>query len=48
MDVTSTGYSPTFVEQVLRGITKIESPRTGYSDLSLGAGSISVDATDQY
>jgi hypothetical protein len=38
MDVTSISYSPTFAEQVLRGITKIEPPRMGDSDLSLELG----------
>jgi hypothetical protein len=38
MDVTSTSYSPTFAEQVLRGITKIEPPPLGESDLILELG----------
>ena len=38
MDVTSTSYFPTFAEQVLRGITKIEPSSLGESDLSLELG----------
>jgi hypothetical protein len=38
MDVTSISDSPTFAEQVLRGITKIDPPRSGESDLSLELG----------
>jgi hypothetical protein len=38
MDVTSSSYSPTFAEQVLRGTTRIEPPPFGESDLSLELG----------
>lgn len=38
MDVTSPVGSPTFAQQVLRGITKIEPPALGESDLTLELG----------
>ena len=46
MDVTFISYSPTFAEQVLRGITKIGPPRMGGSDLSLELALVDASGID--